>query len=62
MFVVQSRGELKEALTMKKATRSLKVFAAEHVTLQNLRVALVLLTLVTLVISAGAPYGSGGGN
>jgi len=40
---------------MKQVTRSLKLFAAEHVTPQKMRVALVLLTLVTLVISAGAP-------
>ena len=45
---------------MQKATQSLKLFAAEHLTAKNLRVALALLTLVTLVISAGAPYSSGG--
>lgn len=47
---------------MKQATRSLKLFAAEHATPQNVRVALVLLTLVTLVISAGAPGCFGDGN
>ena len=45
---------------MKETTRSLKLFAAEHLTAKNLRVALVLLTLITLVISAGAPYSGGG--
>jgi len=45
---------------MKKTTQSLKLFAAEHLTAKNLRVALVLLTLVTLVVSAGAPFSGGG--
>jgi hypothetical protein len=47
---------------MKKATQSLKLLAVEHVNAKTLRVAFVLLTLVTLVISAGAPVGSGGPN
>ena len=47
---------------MKKATQSLKLFAAEHVNDKTIRVALVLLTLVTLVISAGAPISAGGSN
>jgi hypothetical protein len=45
---------------MRKAARLVKLYAAEHVTVKNLRVALVLLTLATLVISAGAPIGHGG--
>jgi hypothetical protein len=45
---------------MQKTTQSLKLFAAEHLTAKNLRVVLALLTLVTLVISAGAPYSDGG--
>jgi hypothetical protein len=56
------RGELKEISGMKEAARSLKLFAVEHATPKNLRVALVLLTLATLVISAGAPVSSGGGS
>jgi len=47
---------------MKQVTQSLKLFAAEHVNDKTMRVALVLLTLVTLVISAGAPVSSGGSN
>jgi hypothetical protein len=47
---------------MKKVTRSLKLFAAEHMTQQNIRVALVLVTLATLIISAGAPGCFGDGN
>jgi hypothetical protein len=47
---------------MRKVTRSIKLFAAEHATHQNLRIALVLLTLVTLIISAGAPSGFADGN
>jgi hypothetical protein len=43
---------------MRKVTDSWKVFAAEHITSRNVRVALVLLTLVSLVISAGAPFSS----
>jgi hypothetical protein len=42
---------------MRKVTQTLKLFAVRQATPQNLRVALVLLTLVTLVISAGAPVG-----
>lgn len=45
---------------MKKTTQSLKLFAAEHVTPKTLRIAFVVLTLVTLVISAGAPCSGGG--
>jgi hypothetical protein len=47
---------------MRKVTRSLRLFASQHVTQQDLRLALVLLTLVTLIISAGAPVGFGDGN
>ncbi len=47
---------------MRKVARSLQLFAAEHLTTQNVRVAFVLLTLVTLVIAAGAPSGFGSGN
>jgi hypothetical protein len=47
---------------MNTATQSLKLFAMEHLTSKNLRVAVVLLTLVTLVISAGAPVSGGGPN
>jgi hypothetical protein len=47
---------------MKQTTQSLKLFAAEHLTTKNLRVVLALLTLITLVISVGAPVGPGGGN
>jgi hypothetical protein len=47
---------------MKKATQSLKLFAAEHLTAKNMRVMLALLTLVTLVIGAGAPWSNGGSN
>ena len=47
---------------MKRTTQSVKLFAAEHLTARNLRVALAILTLVTLVISAGAPINPGGGN
>ena len=47
---------------MHKATQSLKLFAAEHLTAKNLRVALALLTLITLVISVGAPVSPGGSN
>jgi hypothetical protein len=47
---------------MRKASRSLKLLAAEHLTTQNVRVALFLLTLVSLVIAAGAPSGFGSGN
>jgi hypothetical protein len=42
---------------MGKVSRSIKLFAVEHANAKNLRVALVLLTLATLVISAGAPAG-----
>jgi hypothetical protein len=45
---------------MQKTTQSLRLFAAEHLTAKNLRVALALLTLITLVISAGAPVNPGG--
>jgi hypothetical protein len=58
--MLDSEEETKETLPMQKATQSLKLFAAEHLTAKNLRVALVLLSLITLVISAGAPYSSGG--
>jgi hypothetical protein len=47
---------------MGRVTRSLQLLAAEHLTTQNMRVALVLLTLVTLVVAAGAPSGFGSGN
>ena len=47
---------------MKKATQSLKLFAAEHMNAKTMRVALVLVTLATLVISAGAPISAGGSN
>ena len=47
---------------MKKTTQSLKLFAAEHLTAKSRRVVLAFLTLVTLVIGAGAPWGSGGSN
>jgi hypothetical protein len=47
---------------MRKVTRSLQLLVAEHLTTQNVRVAFVLLTLVTLVIAAGAPSGFGSGN
>jgi hypothetical protein len=47
---------------MKQVTQSLKLFAAEHVNAKSMRVAFVLFTLVTLVISAGAPVSSGGAN
>jgi len=47
---------------MRKAARSVKLFVAEYTTPKNMRVALVLLTMVTLVISAGAPIGHGGGS
>jgi hypothetical protein len=47
---------------MAKLARSLKLFAADHATPKNVRVALVLLTLVTLVLSAGAPGCFGDGN
>jgi hypothetical protein len=56
------RERVKEAIEMRKVTRSLKLFAAEHVTQQNIRVALVLVTLATLIISAGAPGCFGDGN
>ena len=48
---------------MKNTARSLKLFAVEHLTPKNMRVALVFLTLITLVLSAGAPgsYGEGNG-
>lgn len=45
---------------MKKATQSLRLLAVEHLNAKTLRVALVVFTLATLVISAGAPVGSGG--
>jgi hypothetical protein len=45
-----------------QVTRSLKLFALEHLTPKNLRVALVLLTLTTLILSAGAPGDAGGAN
>ena len=45
---------------MSRVARSIKLLATEHATPQHMRVAFLLLTLVTLVISAGAP-GSGGG-
>ena len=44
---------------MGKVARSFKLFAAEQVTARNVRIALVLLTLITLVIAAGAPSGFG---
>jgi hypothetical protein len=47
---------------MRKVGRSLQLLATEHLTTQNVRVALVLLTLVSLVIAAGAPSGFGSGN
>jgi hypothetical protein len=47
---------------MEQAVRSLKLFAVAHLTSKNIRVTLALLTLATLVISAGAPFGHGGGN
>jgi hypothetical protein len=47
---------------MKETTQSLKLFATEHVNARTMRVALVFLTLVTLVISAGAPISAGGSN
>ena len=45
---------------MSRIARSIKLLAAEHATPGRMRAAFVLLTLATLVISAGAP-GSGGG-
>jgi hypothetical protein len=47
---------------MSKFARSIKLFAAEHATPRHLRAAFVLLSLATLVISAGAPGSSGGPN
>ncbi len=47
---------------MNTATQSLKLFAMEHLTTKNVRVAFVLLTLITLVVSAGAPVSGGGPN
>ena len=47
---------------MQKTTQSLKLLAAEHLTARNMRVVLAILTLVTLVISAGAPISPGGSN
>jgi hypothetical protein len=45
---------------VRKATRSLKLFVAERATARNVRVALVILTLATVVISAAAPISPGG--
>jgi hypothetical protein len=42
---------------MRKVARSVQLLAAEKVTARNVRIALVLLTLITLVIAAGAPSG-----
>jgi hypothetical protein len=47
---------------MEQVVRSLKLFAVAHLTSKNMRVTLALLTLATLVISAGAPFGHGGGS
>jgi hypothetical protein len=47
---------------MKRTTQSLRLFAVEHLNAKTLRVAAVLLTLVTVILSAGAPIGGGGPN
>jgi len=47
---------------MRKATQSLKLFVAERATARNVRVAVVILTLATIVISAAAPISPGGPN
>lgn len=52
----------KEKKQMKNAAQSLRLFAIQHVNPKTLRVGLVLLTLVTLVIGAGAPISDGGPN
>lgn len=47
---------------MTKVTQSIKLFAVQHMNAKGMRVALVVLTLATLVIAAGAPIGGGGPN
>jgi hypothetical protein len=54
--------ERKEFGSMRKATQSLKLFVAEWATARNVRVAVVILTLATVIISAAAPISPGGPN
>jgi len=45
---------------MRKATRSLRLFMAERATARNVRVAVVILTLATVILAAAAPISPGG--
>jgi hypothetical protein len=47
---------------MRKATQSLRLFMAERATARNVRAAVVILTLITVIISAAAPISPGGPN
>lgn len=45
---------------MRKATQSLKLFLAERATARNVRVAVVIMTLATVILAAAAPISPGG--